>query len=125
MKTPNAGTHEARKINRCQKKVDVLRIRGGREDKSKISDSYFYLEDGLLPSDFDDSIILHKDVYKEIFGTTRAKVSNSKKLLSVVKVEYNGKSIYRAYRAKSVMTKNKAALTYSSMRLLSDELDEI
>ena len=105
--------------------LDLLKIKRGEGPKCGIDKKFFYLEDGFYPSELDDCVIIHKDVYKQIFGKTRKTSSNEKKLLSVVKISYNDRSIHRAFKTNYAITKKKIALTYNSLRLLSEAPDEV
>ena len=80
------------------------------------------LPPGELPRDYDDVAFLNNRTYSAIFGETRADSSIEKKLLSVVKIKYGCRSIYRAYRCSANMTKNTVALTQNSQRLLFGSL---
>ena len=80
------------------------------------------LPPGELPRDYDDVAFLNNHTYSTIFGETRAKSSDEKKLLSVVKIKYKSKSIHRAYRCSANMTMNTVALTQNSQRLLFGSL---
>ena len=80
------------------------------------------LPPGELPRDYDDVAFLNNRTYSEIFGEKRANSSKEKKLLSVVKITCDGKSIHRAYRCSANMTKNTVALTQNSQRLLFGSL---
>lgn len=80
------------------------------------------LPPGELPRDYDDVAFLNNRTYSAIFGEKRADSSNEKKLLSVVKITCDGKSIHRAYRCSANMKKKSVALTQNSQRLLFGSL---
>ena len=83
------------------------------------------LPPGELPRDYDDVAFLNNRTYSAIFGEKRADSSNEKKLLSVVKITCDGKSIHRAYRCSANMTMNTVALTQNSQRLLFGSLTNV
>lgn len=110
--------------------LNVLKVGIGTNDKPSISNDKFLLRTGELARDYDDTIFLWKDHYKAIFGETRGTSSASKKLLSVVKITYTDKnnkkrSIHRAYRTDKCMNSKTIGITYNSLRLLADDIEDI
>ena len=77
------------------------------------------------PSEYDDKVILHGDVFKELFGAPRYKTNKRNKLLAVIKItNKNGESIHRAYLGKKGVpgfNSDHVALTHNSIRLLNGD----
>lgn len=94
-------------------------------DSIEITDNSvdFRLCDSDFLSDYEDCVIMTSHNYYNVFGKHRKKSSKGMKLLSVVKLSYNGKSIYRQYLGKAVagFTDDMIAITPRSWRLLCDE----
>lgn len=85
----------------------------------------FYLPQGMKLENYTDSVILHKDIYKEIFGKTKSTSDIESKLLSVVKITFNGKSIHRRFCTISSMKKGYAALSCDSLLMLDSNISAI
>lgn len=77
--------------------------------------------------DFDDCVFMTPHMYEEIFGQKWKSLNSEEKLLSVVKISYNGNSIYRRYRAATIkgFKKGDFALTYRSIALLCSNGDKL
>lgn len=73
--------------------------------------------------ELDQYVVLESHMYQEIFGKKKIASNASKKRLSVVKISYNGSSIYRAYLSAPVVgfKKDYVALTPNSIYELSQE----
>lgn len=103
--------------------LNVLKVAIGTNSNPSISNDKLLLRAGELPRDYDDTVFLFKDHYKAIFGKTRGTISDSKKLLSVVKITYTDKnnkkrSIHRAYRSEKCMTSKSESNVYSNAELI-------
>lgn len=109
------------------KSFDLLLLTKGNRDEvaeSERNAGEMSLVD-YSPSEFDDKVILHGDVFKDLYEVPRYKAGKKPKLLSVIKItNKNGKSIHRAYLGKKGVTgfcKNHVALSHNSIRLLNGE----
>lgn len=111
--------------------VSLLCIKKGPSEMFVQSDEYAgeYQIDNYSPSEYDDKVIVHGDLYKDenLFKHPRysSYTTDSNKLLSVIKISTpNGKSIYRAYLGKKGVKgfyKNMVALSPNSIRLLTEK----
>lgn len=89
---------------------------------SSIAGGIFYSNSIASSDAADGDVYLTSHVYREIFGEKKNRAKDSHKLLSIVKVSANGKSIHRAFRGATTtgFTSNHAALSPSSISLLND-----
>ena len=87
------------------------------EDNKKLFVSGLY-----SVTDVDGDVYLQSSVFNEVFGKTKKMSKDSVKRLAIVKIEENGKAIYRAYRASSIdgLTSKYVGLTPNSLYLLND-----
>lgn len=83
------------------------------------SDSSFFLRDYDAHEMLDKAIFWSRD-YTSIFGKTLKDSNDSSKRLSIVKISYNGKSIYRQYIAHPKMEKAYIGLSPRSIRMLGN-----
>lgn len=79
------------------------------------------LNNGEIVSDYDDCAIIPTDSYCSIFGKPLKNRCKESKLLSVVKIKYNGNSIYRRYIGANKNNSKSVAITPKSWLLLSGE----
>ncbi|MCQ2126515.1 MAG: hypothetical protein MJZ06_03620 [Bacteroidaceae bacterium] len=82
-------------------------------------DNYIvYYDDGDY---FDDCVLMTSHMYETIFGEKWKEQTIEKRILPIVKITYNGESIYRRYRAIGIkgLKKGDVVLTRRSISLLS------
>ena len=110
-----------------KEKVNLRLLCNGDKEEAKESADYggrYFIED-YDAEYWSDKVILNGDLFKDLYGTTRNKASDSEKLLSVIKItSKDGKSIHRAFFGKkgiSGFNKKDIALTANSIRLLSSD----
>ena len=84
-----------------------------------------YLPQGAKLEYYIDSVVLHKDMYKMIFRKTKRTSGLESKLLSVVKITFNGKSIHRRFCSLSSMKKDYVALSCDSLLMLDSDISTI
>lgn len=108
-------------------KFTIVAIRAITDNHPKkefdVSQHILYHYDSSNAMFFNESVVMSNKAYQTIFGCTKSKVSYQKKLLSVVKITINGKSIHRKYVGLDKMNGHDqyAAITYASMQLLGNE----
>ena len=74
--------------------------------------------------DIDDQAIFYSGVYSELFSTTRKNAKREQKLLSIVKIQYNGKTIHRRIQSSRFVKGvrlNDVGLSSFSISLLADD----
>ena len=73
-------------------------------------------------ADVDGDVYLQSSVFEEVFGITKKMSNDNVKRLAIVKIEENGKAIYRAFRSSSIdgFTNKYVGLTPNSLYLLND-----
>ena len=71
--------------------------------------------------ELDEYVVLESHMYARIFGKKKITAKDSRKRLSVVKIDYNGKAIHRAYMSVPAtdFKKEFVGLTTNSIYLLS------
>ncbi len=71
----------------------------------------------------EDTAYFHSSMYKEIMGELRRSSCIRDKRLAIVKISAGGYSIYRKFSSisKSGFNGDSVALTYSSIRMLTDK----
>ena len=74
---------------------------------------------------YSDCVLMSNLAYREIFGETKSKTSTDSKLLSVVKISFNGECIHRRYRYINTMPKDCLALTCDSLKILESDITKI
>ena len=111
-------------------KFDLLLIAKGDKDEvvsSPRNSGILKLVDYSSP-DYDDKIVLHGDVFRDLYDMPRYKAPMNLKLLAVIKItSKNGVSIHRAFHGRkniSDMTKSHVGLTSNSIRLLNGDGDD-
>lgn len=77
-----------------------------------------YYDDG---DSYDDCVLMTSHMYEEIFGEKWKEQTIEKRILPIVKITYNGESIWRRYRAIGIkdFKKGDIVLTRRSISLLS------
>lgn len=105
----------------------VIPFAASNDGHTKLNGSQDKLFLGDSISNNIDAIIMAPEDFKDIFGVEKPKAPRCIKRLPVVKITFNGKSIYRRYYGSNALSgKDKAALNYSSLyELVDDSLDEI
>ncbi len=90
------------------------------------SANIFYSNSLSSSDSADGEIYLNSSDYKSVFGNKKAKQNKRKKLLSIVKVTANGKTIHRSFRGATApgFTNQFAALSPSSILLLNNDNGE-
>lgn len=112
-------------------KMDLLRLSRGEVCEvieSDVNAGTMKLDDYSV-GEYDDKVILHGDVFKELFNSPRYNTTDQLKLLAIVKItnNRNGKSIHRAFLGKKGMdglTQKMVGLSPNSIRLLNGEDDK-
>lgn len=76
-----------------------------------------------LPIEYDDCAIINTKLYDDLFGKLRRESKKNDKLLSVIRIQYKKKVIYREYVGKNIKGSDDSmiAITTKSFSLLSDE----
>lgn len=112
---------------KCCKEANLLKI---LPDSKSFSN---YLDQDTLrianigsSKEFDEYVVLHSSMYEAIFGEKKAKAKRSKKLLSVVRICCEGKTIHRVYRSLPAKDfgKDFVALTPNSIYELCQNSSE-
>lgn len=105
----------------------IIPFAASNDGHTKLNDSQdkLFLGDSV-PNNIDAIILAPKD-FKDIFGIEKSKAPICIKRLPVVKITFNGKTIYRRYYGSGPLSgTEKAALNYSSLyEFVDDNLDEI
>ena len=112
---------------KCCKEANLLKILPDSKSASNYLDKDTLRIANIGSSkEFDEYVVLHSSMYEAIFGEKKAKAKRSKKLLSVVRICYEGKSIHRAYRSVSAKDfgKDYVALTPNSIYELCQNSSE-
>ena len=113
------------KNKKCKKETPDLtpiKIVGANLGSIPKSGTVHVLNTGETVSDYDDCVILPTGFYCSIFGKAQKNASRENKLLSVVKIQYKGTSIYRRYIGVNITnTHYNIAMTPKSWLLLSNE----
>ena len=106
-----------------EKTYTVVRVIYNKDDETSFDKekNVIKLQGFRSPTEFDAEIGLHSSVFKKIFHKRKSEAADDMKRLSIVKVTYNGKSIYRNFRG--VQSKDYkadfAVLSQQSISLLS------
>jgi len=101
---------------------EIVKVLPSSLGKNEFSGDTLRINGISLPSEMDDKACFQSNVYEEIFGEKKKKISYRKKRLSVVKLTSNGRSIHRLYYSVSTsdFTSNFVALTPNSIEALYD-----
>lgn len=96
----------------------------GEMKANKVTGTTYYLPEWGCVADYEDLVLLPNKAYSEIFGKKRSEDALHRKRLAIVRIRYNGVSIYRAYRGMNVGSKN-IGLTMSSIRYFGTDNDRV
>ena len=80
------------------------------------------------PKEFIDCVVLDPDDFNAIFGDGKAMAQAPERTLAVVKMKsvVSGRVIYRRFLGERTLRgKNMAGVTYASIHLLSDEMNDM
>lgn len=97
---------------------------GALKYANKLSGNTYYLSERGCIGDYEDLALLPNKAYSELFSVKRGEDTLRRKRLAIVRICYNGISIYRAYRGMNVGWGN-VGLTPSAIRYFGADNDEI
>ena len=112
---------------KCYREANLVKILPDSKSVSNYLDKDTVRVANIVSSkEYDEYVVLHSTMYEAIFGEKKAKAKRSKKLLSVVRICYEGKSIHRAYRSVSAKDfgKDYVSLTPNSIYELCQNSSE-
>jgi len=112
---------------KCYREANLVKILPDSKSVSNYLDKDTLRVANIVSSkEYDEYVVLHSSMYEAIFGEKKAKAKRSKKLLSVVRICYEGKSIHRVYRSLPAKDfgKDFAALTPNSIYELCQDSSE-